>query len=874
MRLFLKFIKIIAVLVISVTLILFSAALIMQDRVADIILKSLNKSISTKFEFESVRLSFLRKFPKASLDLKNVLVHSSPGFERSAFTGINTDTLLSAKSVFVEFSITDIYHGIYYIDRIGIRDGIVRLFTDSSGMVNYVITAEREDKGNGNFTIDLNRISVNGLKAYYNNLAISLLIEGMIENGHLKSRISGDEIDFTAVSAMQVNYFRLFNTVFKKSIPARLDLSLHRSDSVIVFKKGKLDVDDYRFSLAGSVTGNNMLDLTVTGVNLDIQGIKKYLPEELLAKISGYDPSGIMQVSSSVRGSMTRTSYPGINVIFALKDGSVTLPGNPVNLNGVALIGTFSNGAAHLPSTGILSISSFSGKLGSARYSGSLTVCNFDSLNGSLQLKGRVIPSELKEFFNIKIISSSKGFFDIDLKMEGALPSGKKPGFRDIPDLAPEAGFVFNSFSIGLNNDQVLVERITGSLLVSDSAIADNLRFGYRDHNFRVDAIFRELPGWLAGNPVMLAASGTVRSDRFVPELLFTTPGEKVSDRELRKAYVLPDDMILDIQFAIDTFRTGQFKAEKISGMLSYKPGLLNFKSLDLNSLEGKISGNGFIVQKPDRSFTARGNFEMNDININSAFRTFNNFGQDFIKAGNISGNLTGSLSLLLPADSMWKIDVKSISAEGKYIISKGALIGFEPVKQLSAFIELSELENIRFEQLENDFFIKNNSLFIPQMDVRSSAADFSVNGRHGFDNDYEYRVKILLSEILSRKFRKPRPNTTEFGAVKDDGLGRTSVFLKIEDKGEEVRVSYDLRAAGTGIRNDIKTERQTLRTILNEEYGWFRKDTAAKEKPAAGTPRFRIAWEESDTTRVKVKEEPEEIKENPLKNLFRRKNN
>jgi hypothetical protein len=159
-------------------------------------------------------------------------------------------------------------------------------------------------------------------------------------------------------------------------------------------------------------------------------------------------------------------------------------------------------------------------------------------------------------------------------------------------------------------------------------------------------------------------------------------------------------------------------------------------------------------------------------------------------------------------------------------------------------------------------------------MDVRSSAADLSVSGKHSFDNNYEYHVKALLSEILSRKLRKPKPNTTEFGAVQDDGLGRTSILLKIENKGEDVRVSYDMKAAGSEIRNDIKAERKSLKTILNEEYGWFKEDTAAPEKPAQAKPRFRIAWEETDTARVEVEEEPEEPIENPLKNLFRKKKN
>jgi hypothetical protein len=196
----------------------------------------------------------------------------------------------------------------------------------------------------------------------------------------------------------------------------------------------------------------------------------------------------------------------------------------------------------------------------------------------------------------------------------------------------------------------------------------------------------------------------------------------------------------------------------------------------------------------------------------------------------------------------------KTLTAEGKYVIVNGSLINFDPVKQLSSYIELSELENISFEKMENDFFIRNNFVYIPQMDVKSSAVNLTVNGKHSFDNDYEYHVKMLLSDVLSRKRKKYKSSVTEFGVIEDDGLGRTSLLLKIVGKGEEVKVGYDVKAAGTELKNNIKSERQTLKSILNKEYGWFKNDTAAKQKPAEKKTRFRVTFDEIDTVKNQVK--------------------
>jgi len=73
-----KILKITLLLFASVLIVLFSISLIMQNKVAGLVLKTLNNNFSTKIETGSYRLSLIKKFPRASIELKNVIVYSSP----------------------------------------------------------------------------------------------------------------------------------------------------------------------------------------------------------------------------------------------------------------------------------------------------------------------------------------------------------------------------------------------------------------------------------------------------------------------------------------------------------------------------------------------------------------------------------------------------------------------------------------------------------------------------------------------------------------------------------------------------------------------------------------------------------------------------
>ncbi|MCU0471829.1 MAG: hypothetical protein MUC93_00495 [Bacteroidales bacterium] len=870
MKLFYRILKIFSLLIIAVTVTLFSASFLMQDKVAGIILKSLSRNISTKFDIGTVKLSFLRRFPKASLDLKNVVVHSSPGFDRTCFNGIDTDILLSAEAVSAEFSISDIINGIYNIDRIGVKKGYLNLYSDTSGNVNYDIEVENSETGDSDFIINLDRINISDIRIYYNNQATKLITEGLVEEGRLKSRIYEDKIDFNATGIATVVLFRLFNFSIAKNIGAEFDINLRSSKEGVMFDKSSLSFDNNSFALTGSVSSDDVLDLALSGKNINISGIKNYFPEKYLKSISAYNPSGILNVESKITGAISRTLNPKVIISFDLNRGAVTYANSALNVKDLSIKGFFTNGAKMVPRTSVLTLNEYTGSLGSANYSGSLTLSDFDNLRGALQLKGRIIPAELKDFFSLNNISSTEGAIDIELKLSGYIPGKEHYSLNDFFELNPDASLKFYSFGIGLRKDRILINHVAGDLFLSDTVTARDLKFTFRDHAFDLDGRFYNLPGWLSGKAVVLSATASVSCNRLNPELIF--PGLSSSDTSSsgKKEYSLPGDVVLDLDFKIGDFIYKSYHAQNITGNLSYKPRILNFKTLNLNSMEGFISGNGFVVQNRDRSFIGRGSLNLENIDVNKAFISFRNFGQDFIKAENLAGLLSGSLSFLIPMDSLLNPVIKSITAEGKYALVKGSLLDFGPVKELSSFIEISELENISFDRLENDFFIRNNFFYMPLMDVKSSAADLTVNGKHSFDNDYEYHVNVLLSEILSKKIRKPKPNTTEFGAIKDDGLGRTSLLLKIAGKGEVVKVTYDVKAAGSQIKNDIKNERQSLKNILNQEYGWFKNDSSINKKPETAPPRFKISWGDEDSTNV-VPEPPAEKKESPVMKIFRK---
>lgn len=843
--------KVLLISSITVIAILFIASVILQDKITPLIINTINKNISAKIEAENSRLSFIRNFPKGSVELKNFIVLSAV---EDDYSGLTTDTLLFAESFFLEFRLFDAFLGEYNIESLDVRSGVVKLLSDRHGNVNYNVAGKEPNEKSENVRINLRKINLSDVNVKYTDVRRKFSFASIINTGRISGSIAEKEYSLSSQADILLTQFIISETEPLKRMPGTVEINLHRNKDGLYLTESGLTVGKMKFGLTGSVDNENNPDLSIMADKIEIAELLKYITSGFTDKLSALSSAGtasaVCRIVNGVSGNIIT------NIDFQVGNGSISR--NSVTLKNIALNGTFE----YESRKGMeLDLDRISIKTGRSAIEGSLHVDDLAKPLLQLQIIGTVYSDDIKQYMDYEKFSISGGNINLDVK--GRVKMNNEFSLKNFSSFEPEGIITVKSLSLGFNDPLVEIENANGIIRLSDEIIAEDLSFDYEGQAITVNAGFRNLPDWIAGKPVMLFADGKVHFRKFMPEVFMSGSADGETNADF------PGDMTLNINFSADNVIYKKLTSTNVEGLLTYKPRIFNFTELKMRALDGSISGDGFVVQNVNKSIISKGDFSLNGIDVKEAFTVFNNFGQDFIVAGNISGSLSGSVSVLLPMDRKFNINPRTITADGHYNLQKGALINFEPVKQLSDFIELSELENIHFETLENDFYIRNNILFIPQMDVKSTAADLTVNGRHSFDNSYEYHVRVLLSQILSKKRKNQRKPVTEFGAVEDDGLGRTALLLKVENKGQDVKVGYDIKALGNEVKEDLRKEKQTLKTILNDEYGWYSED---QEKLQVEQPqekkRFNITWSETDP----VPHEPEIIEEKQGTGLFRKR--
>ncbi|NSW95802.1 MAG: hypothetical protein HPY62_13925, partial [Bacteroidales bacterium] len=624
LKLFIKGLKLSAIFLTVVLALLLILSLLFQEKTGRIILNILNNNFSTKIETGPYRLSLIKKFPKATVELKNVLIHSSTDFSSNNFPGINTDTLLFARSVSIDFKLISLLKGVYNFKSISVKNGKLNLFTDAGGKDNYDVSAGKQGKDNEAGTLNFERINLDNVYSVYDDRNAELIIRGVIRNGWIKSRIKGDNIDFETNSDLLVNRFSLNGTGLDMAVPAELDLALRKNAKGVFFNRAVMGIDDWDIILSGYIASDNYLDLKVEGKNIDISQIPQYFPDKYRARAVEYNPSGILKLESKIKGVSSRTQDPSYEIIWSLKNASIAYKKSNLKLDRLSFDGFLSNGEKSRPETGIFRIEGFTARLGSAEYRGAFKMNNFRNPYATLDFTGTLIPAELLKFLGLRNIEEAEGSVSLDIKLSGNMPAKENYRIADILYLNSRSEAVFNSFGLRFGNRNLRIENVTGGISFSESTAFKNFHIVLNDQEFRVDGELNNFPEWLAGAPSLLTGWINLKSPSVTPESFMMAENSSRDEGSSKRAFSLPTDVNIDLNLDFESLVYKKFRSDKVRSSLNLEPGKINFKSVEFDSQQGKIAGSGFLVRNLNKSFIAKGNFVVDNININEAFKTFN----------------------------------------------------------------------------------------------------------------------------------------------------------------------------------------------------------------------------------------------------------
>jgi AsmA-like C-terminal region len=805
----------------SILLFLFATAwilsLVYEEQVKGVIVSSINKRLKTPVHVKDIEFSLLRKFPSATLEFTDIMAEGLTYKELKK-------PLLSAHKLYLNFSLWDIFNNKVNIKKIEISGGSAFIYIMRNGETNYDVW-QSSSAESGNSTIDLQQILMNDMNVVYRNDITTDDYAAQIKQGKASGVFASEEFDLNVQADLLVEHFvaEKVNYLNKKEVTLDLITHINTTKQIYELKKAQLTIEKLVLLTEGtvqSVEDGNIFALTVKSDNAGLKELLSLVPKEYIKDLNAYRFNGKVNFTATINGLAGKTATPFIKADFSTANASIQPSGSDHKLSSISLKGSYVNSKSKTSPVSYLTFRDVHAMLDQQPISGELIMEDLTDPWVSLKAIGTLDLPTVSSFYKPDTISSLSGQLAINMLFKGKANNTttyQSSGTVDMKDVAfmlkgKTASFSDFNGSFALNGNSFTINDFSGRASGSD---------------FKLKGTINNLFSFLFQPDQVLSGNAQLTSRNLdLNEILENKGKSNANDT----AYYLDINknlsFLLQLNIGVVSFR--KFQAWNLKGDLAVRNKSINSNGLSFKAMNGgwKISGSINAAHKD--SILISCNADVTKIDIYELFTEMGNFGQKIITSENLKGKLTAEIVFVGMWSKTLNCNTDKIAVQSRITIEQGELIKFEPLMALSRYLKGADLQHIRFSTLTNNIDIRQRKIYIPAMEIHTSALVMAASGTHSFDNIVDYRIQLLLSQLVGKKVKQMN---TEFGTIEDDGLGRTKMFLTVQGPVSDPKIKYDKKGVEEKIVEDVKKEKENLKTLLNKEFGWFKKDTTSKSK-------------------------------------------
>ncbi|MES2679374.1 MAG: AsmA-like C-terminal region-containing protein [Bacteroidota bacterium] len=781
---------------------------IYEDEVKAAIISELNKHLKAevKIDPKNIDLTIIKTFPDCSIQFKNVLIlEALPVKQR--------DTLIFAGQLNLHFNIKDLWNKKYAIQKIKLRDGVLKPRVLANGKSNYVIWEQQSDgasnEGDLNFNLEL--LKLENCRLDYKDLKSGFRAQLLLNDLDFKGNFKATDFELRSEAKLQINRLTHKKRILLQNKDCNFLLDLNVAGSNYRIKTADLHLNRFQIDVNGGFTYKDSLDnldLSYNAPKLDIASVLSLLPASYKDKMNDYESTGNFYASGKMHYS-TKNKF-SIDSDFGIKNGAITYKPQSTTITKVDVQGHLNYGK----NAGLLEIKKIYLQLNKDELKGAGFVRDFS--NPYIQFSGAadLNLANLQAFWPIDTLKTLSGNLKISAGVEGLLQDLQKQTFSSKVKLDLNASV--NNLEARFKNDEHLFSVESGSIVAFERQVeVQNLKLKRGSSDVLLNG---KLPGFFnylaePGSPLVITGnlfSNYIRMEDFMVKY-------KASGGE---SDLIPPNITFKLNAAIQKFSYAKFLATAITGEIEVKNQKAIVSDMSLKTMDGGATIDAFADNSHNRLNVVLQSKLVN-INIRELFSEFNNFGQTTLVDKNVKGLVSADIDFSGTWNNQLDVDLSSIRSNCNLNVEHGELIDFKPLVSLSKFVDLEDLKHIRFSTLQSEVQIRNKVITLPKTVLMNSALNIIFSGTHSFDNEIDYHIRLVISELLAKK-RKP---DDEFGPVEEDKEKRRGAYILMTGNIDNPVKAFDRKGQKEKIKEDFKEEKQTVKRVLKEELGLFKKD-------------------------------------------------
>ncbi|MBR9915359.1 MAG: AsmA family protein [Algicola sp.] len=769
-----KAFKIIGITVLIIFFLLLAIPFAFQGQIKDIVKTYINDNLNAKVEFSDVSLSFIRSFPQAHVTVDDLIITNYKPFENETFaTAKNIAFTMSLKELFKTASEDPIV-----VNSINIDEALLTLKTDKLGNNNYDITKTKETTNTtadstGGFAFDIEDYKINNSAFTYldEGSNIQIYISELNHSGHGTFSETASELDTKTTANMSMT---IDSTNYLNQNHIKLDalLGMNLKDQKYTFLENKGYINQLPLVFNGYVQqleDGQDIDITFQNPESSFKDFLAVIPETYSKNIEDVETSGDFKVNGIIKGKVSETTIPTLDINIASNNASFKYPDLPKRVSNISINAAVKNTTGNSDDT-FVDIQQLDFKIDEDMFRSNATIQNLT--------KNMLVNADLDGTINLANFTKAYPI-DFDKELSGIL-KGKLNTSFDMNAIETNAyGRIKNNGSVSLTNFVFSSEDIVNPIQINKANMTftpGNVSLNNFDaitgsSDFSANGTIKNLLGFLLSDK-NLQGNFNVNSNNFVLSdfMVEDTSASETSNKttSANESLKIPDFLDCTINANAKTVVYDNLTLKDVNGTLIVKDQEANLKNLTSNLFNGVLALTGKVSTRTDIP-TFNLNLGAEGFDISQSFRDLELLQNLAPIAKALQGKLNTMISLQGTLDSEFTPNLSTISGDALAELLTTSISQNEAsiLSKLTGALNFIDFDKINLNDIKTQFQFANGLVKVKPFNLKYEDINIVVSGSHGFDKTMNYEAvfevpaKYLGSQVnqLLGKIDDPEVN-------------------------------------------------------------------------------------------------------------------
>ncbi|MCI9845217.1 AsmA family protein [Flavobacterium pectinovorum] len=747
----------------------------------------INENVNGKFHIGDFQYKFLTGFPNFTLALKDVELKDNQW-------NLHKHTLLKATEIVVRLNVLSLLQKEINIHKILINDAQIYVYKAENGYSNANIFKPKkkktpESKSDTETTID--QINLNNVHFVLDNRIGHKLFDFDVAN--LKSKVKYDDENWQTDVFLKTNIKSLaFNTVHgsfakQKLLQGTFAVSYVAEKDKIDVKTENLKIGKDAFDIVAFFNlakGNALFGINISTTIL-WKDASNLLSANISSKLNRFNLKKEIDVNCDIKGDFNAKGDPKIVVQAEVKNNELSIPDGSITDCGFK--GIFTNNfrptAGFNDANSAVILTRLSGKYKNIPLTiPQLSINNLDKPLATGIVKSDFDIENLNEENTERWINFTEGHATANLKFQFDIVDLyiTKPRFIGNVNIQ-NASFHFIPKNVHAEKINVQLEFTQEALLIKKIAYKNKNNTIYIEG--RIDNflnLYYDAPEKMVVNWNIYCPSIDIRQFLGV---LASSQKKKITAKkpsmsnQLRTAI---EKCIVDISIKADKITYNKLTATNTKARIQMIDSRLVIKNGSLQTCGGSINFSTTVSPK-GKNYNFASNAQVNQVDITSFLKSFNNFGITSFSPNNIRGKLTSSTNVTGLINSNGELIPNSAHGNLTFNVSQGALRNFEPIMKIGKFaFPFRDVENITFSDLSGNFKLRGEQVDVNKLTISSSILNMDATGVYSFGRGTNLALTVPLR---NSKDDAKLATKAERDAVRQRGI--VLHLLAVDDNGK-----------------------------------------------------------------------------------------